>query len=147
MHCSRCMSLLCFCIAGCMLAGCSISYSSGKSSDSISGSFDSISGSFDSSSGGTTAAPAATAYAEDVAAATVLYTASPDNTGYFQQIISTIARSHGIVDWEQEKITYTAMGKGLKQAGISESQIAELPYFHGLGHKSAFKGVLSGYRS
>ena len=148
MNVSRYYSLPIFLVAACMLAGCSISYSSGKSSDSISGSFDSISGSFDSSSGGgTTAAPAATAYAEDVAAATVLYVSSRDNTEHFQRVISTIARSHGIVDWEQKKLTYTAMGKGLKRAGIVEQQIAELPYFRSLGHDAAFKRVLTGYRS
>jgi len=148
MYCSRFLSMLLLFAATCMLAGCSISYSTGKSSDSISGSLDSISGSFNSSSGGgTTAAPAATAYAEDVAAATVLYASSPDNTQHFQQIISSIARSHGIVDWERDELTYRAMGQGLKQAGIAELQIAGLPYFQSLGQGVDFKRVLTGYRS
>ena len=131
-------------VATSLLAGCSISYSTGKSSDSISTSFDSISGS--STSGGDTAvAPAASAYAEDVAAATVLHASSQKNSEQFLQTISNIARSHGIVDWEQERGTYSAMGKGLKRAGVDEQKITELPYFRTLAGSAAYSRLLQGY--
>lgn len=127
-----------------LLAGCSISYSTGKSSDSISTSLDSISSS-STSGGDTAAAPAASSYAEDVAAATVLHASSQKNSEQFLQTISNIARSHGIVDWEQEMGTYVAMGKGLKRAGVDEQQIAELPYFRTLVDSADYTRLLQGY--
>lgn len=137
--------MLAIAAAASFLAGCSISYSTGKSSDSISTSFDSISGS-SGSVGDTAAAPAANGYGEDVAAATVLYASSRKNSEQFLHTISNIARSHGIVDWEQERGTYAAMGKGLKRAGIDEQQIAELPYFRTLAGTADYTRLLKGYR-
>jgi len=137
-------TMLVFFVATSLLTGCSISYSTGKSSDSISASFDSISGS-SGSGGDTAAAPAATVYAEDVAAATALYVSSQKNSEQFLQTISNIARSHGIVDWEREGMTYAAMGKGLKRSGIAEQQIAELPYFRTLAGSADFERLLTGY--
>ncbi len=127
-----------------MLGGCSISYSTGKSSDSISASFDSISGS--SGSGGQEAAAStASAYGEDVAAATVLYASSRNNVEQFLLTISTIATSHGIVDWEGEGGTYTAMGQGLKRAGVEKQQIATLPYFRTLVGSADYTRLMQGY--
>lgn len=127
------------------LSGCSISYSGGKSSDSISASFDSIS---DSSSGGddSAAASAANNYAEDVTAATADYASNQRGVERFQQIISSIARIHGVVDWERDQLTYTSMGKGLKQAGVDEQTIATLAYFNGLPNRSDYLLVLESYR-
>lgn len=127
-----------------LLAGCSVSYSTGKSSDSISTSLDSISGS-SGSSGDSAAGLAASAFAEDVEAATVLYASSLENSEQFQQIISNIARSHGIVDWEQQRGTYAAMGKGLKRAGVDEPKIVELPYFRTLAGSADFERLLQSY--
>ena len=129
------------------LSGCSISYSGGKSSDSISASFDSIS---DSSSGGdgddSAAASAANNYAEDVTAATADYASNQSGVERFLQVISSIARTHGVVDWERDQLTYTSMGKGLKQAGVDEQTIATLAYFHGLPNRSDYLLVLESYR-
>ena len=127
------------------LSGCSISYSGGKSSDSISASFDSIS---DSSSGGddSAAASAANNYAEDVTAATADYASNQSGVERFMQVISSIARTHGVVDWERDQLTYTSMGKGLKQAGVDEQTIATLAYFHGLPNRSDYLLVLESYR-
>ena len=126
------------------LSGCSISYSGGKSSDSISASLDSIS---DSSSGGddSSAASAANYYAEDVTAATVDYASNQHGVERFQQIISSIARIHGVVDWERDQLTYTAMGKGLRQAGIDEQGIDTLVYFQTLPNRADYLLVLAGY--
>ena len=127
------------------LSGCSISYSGGKSSDSISASLDSIS---DSSSGGddSAAASAANNYAEDVTAATADYASNQSGVERFLQVISSIARTHGVVDWERDQLTYTSMGKGLKQAGVDEQTIATLAYFHGLPNRSDYLLVLESYR-
>lgn len=126
------------------LVGCSISYSTGKSSDSISASSDSISASSDGDDN--TAAAAINNYAEDVAAATMHYASSTDESGQFLQTIANIARSHGIVDWEQVKLTFTAMGKGLKQAGVEEETISTLAYFDTLPKRADYLLVLKGYR-
>ena len=127
-----------------LLSGCSISYSSGKSSDSISASSDSIS---DSSGGGgeSAAASAANNYAEDVTAATADYASNQRGVERFLQIISSIARTHGVVDWERDQLTYTAMGRGLKQAGVDEQGIPTLAYFHALPNRSDYLLVLKGY--
>ena len=127
-----------------LLSGCSISYSSGKSSDSISASSDSISDS-SGSDDGEEAESTANAYGEDIAAATKRYALYQIEREQFMQTVSNIARNHGIVDWEQEKLTYTAMGRGLKQAGINEQVIGELAYFSSLSGSDDYSLVLAGY--
>lgn len=127
-----------------LLTGCSISYSTGKSSDSISASSDSISDSSDSGGDGAADA-AANNYTEDVMVATARYVSSQKDDEWFLQAISTIARSHGIVDWEREQLTYKAMGKGLKQAGVDEKAISTLAYFHALPNRADYLLVLKGY--
>ena len=133
-----------------LLTGCSVSYSFGKSSDAISASLDSISASSgsisDSSSKDDKAAKvAAKMFIEDVAAATVNFISNQDNSELFQQAISSIAKNHGIVDWEQERITYIAMGRGLKQAGVDEQTISNFPYFRIVANSSFYSYVLAGY--
>ncbi len=131
--------------AASLVAGCSISYSTGKSSDSISTSLDSISGS--SGSGKEkSATSAAKTYTEDVAAATVLFASGQKNSEQFLATVSQIARSHGIVNWEKEKETYIAMGRGLKRAGITKKEISELPYFSSLAGTSNYSTVLHEYK-
>jgi len=127
-----------------LLSGCSISYSSGKSSDSISASSDSISDS-SGSDDDEEAESTAKAYGEDIAAATKRYALYQTEREQFMQTISNIARNHGIVDWEQEKLTYTAMGRGLKRAGVNEKVIGELAYFSSLAGSVDYSLVLAGY--
>ena len=127
-----------------LLTGCSISYSLGKSSDSISASSDSIS----TSSGNDddkVADVAANMYIEDVAVATVRFVSNQENSEIFQQAISNIARNHGIVDWEREDSTYLAMGKGLKSAGVDEQTISDFPYFRIVARGAFYSLVLAGY--
>ncbi len=131
-------------IATSLLAGCSISYSIGKSSDSISASLDSISDSSDSDGDGAADA-AVNNYTEDVIVATAQYVTSQKDDEWFLQAISNIARSHGIVDWEREQLTYKAMGKGLKQAGVDEAAISTLAYFHMLPNRADYLLVLKGF--
>ena len=128
------------------LSGCSISYSGGKSSDSISASSDSISDSSGGGGGESAAASAANNYAEDVTAATVDYASNQRGVERFLQIISGIARTHGVVDWERDQLTYASMGKGLKQAGVDEQAISTLAYFQALPNRANYLLVLEGYR-
>lgn len=145
MRISTITTVLLFLSVSVFLSGCSISYSGGKSSDSISASSDSIS---DSSGGDgeSAAASAANNYAEDVTAATADYASNQRGAERFLQVISSIARTHGVVDWERDQLTYTSMGKGLKQAGVDEQTIATLAYFHGLPNRSDYLLVLESYR-
>ncbi len=127
-----------------LLTSCSVSYSLGKSSDSISASLDSISTS--SGNGDETAADvAANRYFEDVAVATERFVSKRENSRQFQQAISDIARNHGIVDWEREGSTYVAMGKGLRRAGVGEQMISAFPYFRIVANGTFYSLVLAGY--
>ena len=113
-----------------LLAGCSISYSSGKSSDS------SVS-SFSSGGGEKKADKASSTYTDDVVAATNLFVSQGGNEEEFQRRIAFLAGQHGITAWANDDSTFIAMGKGLKQAGIKEDRISTLPYFSTIteGHK------------
>lgn len=133
--------------------GCSISYSLEKSSDSVSASLDSItsiSTSSTSSSGGekseeTKINETATVYEEDIAAVTVLYVSREKTNDEFQRKVASIAKNHGINDWEQEDSTFLAMGKGLRRAGVAEESIGNLPYFRSIAGSSKYSEVLKGY--
>lgn len=128
-----------------LLSGCSVSYSLGKSSDSISASSDSISASSDSSGDDDAADVAANRYMDDVVAATVSFVSDQAGSDAFQKTITGIALNHGIVDWEQEDMTYKAMGQGLKRAGVDVHTIAEYPFFRVLTNRAAYSLVLTGY--
>ncbi len=129
-------------------AGCSISYSLEKSSDSVSASLDSLTSISTSSSGGEEerVTETATLYEEDIAAVTVLYVSREKNNEEYQRQITRIAKNHGIGDWEQESATYEGMGMGLRRAGVAEDSISNMPYFRPLADTSRFAQVLAGYR-
>lgn len=139
-------------LAGSLLqAGCSISYSLEKSSDSVSTSLDSITSISTSSSGGEESeekkvSETATVYEEDIAAVTVLYVSREKNNDEFQRNVAGIAKNHGITDWEQEESTFLAMGKGLRRAGVAEDSIGNLPYFRSIAGSSNYSLVVKGYR-
>ncbi len=139
-------------LAGSLLqAGCSISYSLEKSSDSVSTSLDSITSISTSSSGGEESeekkvSETATVYEEDIAAVTVLYVSQEKNNDEFQRNVAGIAKNHGITDWEQEESTFLAMGKGLRRAGVAEDSIGNLPYFRSIAGSSNYSLLVKGYR-
>lgn len=138
-------------VASLSQGGCSISYSLEKSSDSVSASLDSITSISTSSSGGEEheekkVRETATIYEEDIAAVTVLYVSREKNNDEFQRKVASIAKSHGINDWERENSTFLAMGKGLRRAGVAEDSIANLPYFRSIVGSSKYSEVLKGYR-
>lgn len=124
------------------LSGCSISYSLGKSSDSITASSKSSSGNGEKE---TKPEETSSLFMEDVSAATVLFVSQEKNDAEFQDNITSIAKSHGINDWEGDGKTFTAMGKGLKRAGVSKNNISKLSYFDSLSYKQNYKYVLEGF--
>ena len=123
-----------------LLAGCSISYSSGKSSDSITSSV--------SSGGGESkqAGKEINNYVEEVIVVTNLYVRQGKNNKAYQRHITVVAGNHGIIDWENEESTFVAMGKGLKRAGVNEDNIASLPYFETIVISSKYALLLRGYK-
>lgn len=137
------------CGASMMQAGCSVSYSLEKSSDSVSTSLDSITSISTSSSGGSEEVKinaTGSVYEEDVAAVTVLYVSREKTTDDYQRQVAAIAKNHGISDWEQEESTFLGMGKGLRRAGISEDSITNLPFFRSIAGNSYYSDVITGYK-
>lgn len=131
--------------------GCSVSYSLEQSSDSVSTSLDSltsITSISTSSAGGEEEKISETVqiYKEDVAAATVLYISGEKNIISFQRQVTSIARNHGISDWEKETSTFVGMGMGLQRAGIAEDSIVDLPYFCSVADGSNYSRIIEGYR-
>lgn len=138
------------CGASLIQAGCSISYSLEKSSDSVSASLDSVSSISTSSFGGgeeeAKIRETGTVYEEDVAAVTVLYVSREKSTDDYQRQITAIAKNHGVSDWEQEESTFFGMGKGLRRAGVSEDSIGNLPFFRSMTDSSQYSNVITGYK-
>ena len=141
--------IILICAVSMAQAGCSISYSFEKSSDSVSTSLDSLTSISTSSVGGKEAAKVeatSTVYQEDVAAVTVLYVSREKTTDDYQRQVSAIAKNHGISGWEQEKSTFLAMGKGLRRAGVSEESIPNLPFFSSIAGSTHYSSVITGYK-
>lgn len=136
-----CSSTLIIALCSTFISGCSISYSSGKSSDSIQSIFSSSGSSEEKES-----TESASLYQDDVMAATVSFVNKANGTDDFQNQISSIAQSHGITDWENEQITYAAMGEGLHQAGVAQDTINTLPYFNHLASSTHYSNVLQAYK-
>ena len=95
------------------LTGCSISNSI---SDSISSPFKWSSRSSDS--GGDKES-----YQGDVRDYTEAYVRSSTDLQGFRKGLSSIARKHGITNWEADRATYTGIGEGLGKARVNQTQL------------------------
>ncbi|GBC63730.1 hypothetical protein DENIS_4728 [Desulfonema ishimotonii] len=124
-----------------LLSACSISYSSGKSSDSVKSLFDSST----SSSGKKEESEAA--YRNDIRHMTAVFLETGLPSEKYMREIGRIAERHGITDWEREEGTYAAIGAGLKKAGIPASDLRDVGFladvFSGKADVSA--AILRGY--
>ena len=107
--------------AAALLSACSISASSKSSATSSESSSD-------LASSPSSSVPAAKdkkkeGYAKDVSDYTAEYVKSADaNTENFRARIGKIAAQYGLTQWDQEKSTYVAIGKGLRKAGLGKPQ-------------------------
>jgi hypothetical protein len=128
--------------AGLMLSGCSISYSVGKSSDSVK----SIS---DSSSPSEEADPTKTAYRSDLSNYTVVSVQSAQTTADYLRGVTRIAEEHGITDWEHDRASYLAIGSGLQQAGVEAGDVPRLDLVRTLGGQEpdTMAAILEGFQS
>jgi len=98
------------------LHGCSFSYSSDSLSKSSGRSSDSVSSIVSSPSN---SSKTTDKYQQEIQEYTHAYVKSSDaDYASFQKGLTDIANSHGVVDWEQDSITYVAIGRGLKKAGL-----------------------------
>lgn len=96
-----------------LVAGCSFS----KSSESIS---KSVSSPFKSSSGSSSPEDA---YREDVRDYTAANIKSGGDAEGLRREIGTLAKKHGITDWEQNESTYRAIGEGLAKAQMKQVEV------------------------
>lgn len=109
------------------LTACSFSNSSGslsESSNSFSASSNSISDSVSSiTSSPSESSKGSSRYQNDVEDYTAAYVDSVNNNSditVFQKGLSDIAAREGVVNWEQNEKTYIGIGRGLKNADLSE---------------------------
>lgn len=124
-----------------LLAGCSLSYSSGKSSDS------SKSSSNSSSPSDTDQKDAKTAYKSDVSAYTTS-AAKDGNAEDYMRELGSIAKRHGITDWERDTATYNAIGSGLRRAGVTREEVRDVYFIKDLAakEKNALVLILESYQ-
>ena len=102
-----------------LLAGCSVSVSSWSLSKSVRSS----SRSSDSSSSSSPGA-AERAYRDDVTDYTQAYAKSKGgDSRTFRAGIARFAEEHGITNWEENPLTYTAIGEGLGHAEVSDAEL------------------------
>jgi len=104
-----------------VLTACSFSESSKSSSTSSESSSDLASS--PSSSVPTSKAKKKEGYEQDVRDYTAEYVKSSDaNPESFRTRLGKIAAKYGLTQWDQDKSTYVAIGKGLRKAGLSKPQ-------------------------
>lgn len=100
-----------------LLSACSFSDSSKSSSDSIGSLADSASSSSRSSES------EKQSYDRKVADYTVEYVkSSKGDLESFRLKISKLASSSGIANWQEDRTTYVAIGKGLRKANLGQPQ-------------------------
>ena len=129
-----------------IISGCSFSHSSKSISKSIKSSSKSISSPSRWSSGNkNSAVKTANSYQNETAVLTSLYAKSDGTSQDFQRELSTISRRHGIVDWENNTQTFTAIGVGLKRSGVSKESIKTLSFLQGDNIFDHYSDILSGY--
>ena len=138
---------------GTILSGCMISYSISKSSESISASLgkssDSIVSISRSSSPSGNSAQLKEIYQDNVSNFTAAAVVTGQSLEDYLREVGRIAASHGITDWERERITYIAIGKGLRRAGVKEVEFGGLEFLEALlvRKQITLEYILEGYNS
>ncbi len=125
-----------------VLAGCSISASSWSLSKSVRSS----SRSSDSSSSSSPGA-AEEAYREDVSDYTRAYVKSGGDFRAFQSDLARLAEEHGITNWEENLLTYTAIGEGLGSAKVSDAELMAYKRNLSRGDPKKADAIQKGYDS
>ncbi len=124
-----------------IISGCSFSTSSKHSSKSSSSPSRSSSGGGDEN-----AAKISNSLDEEVEALAILYVGSSGSAYDFQRELSQIASGHGVVDWEGHAPIYSAIGKGVKRAGVSQKSLATLPFLQGMTTSPFYSKIVDAYK-
>ena len=98
-----------------VLAGCSLSTSANMGSDS--------SESSESSSRSSASSAKKVAYRDDVRSYTVAFATSGAGVEAFESRLGALARAYGVTNWEEDQLTYLAIGEGLASAGVSPDDL------------------------
>jgi hypothetical protein len=142
----RCFAVVLVSVA---LAGCQvISASITSPSDWVSGTGRSISGSFEGlsvSSGSEGAKQSSSAYRRDVRAYSAEFASAGGSSADFLRGIGRVAGHHGVTHWESNDATLVAIGEGLRDAGVSPSEMETLGARTGDADPRVVARVLEGY--
>jgi hypothetical protein len=114
--------------------GCSFSYSSKSSSNSSASSSASSEGS-------------ESRYKRDVRDYTAAWAKSGGQVDVFQKKLGELAKEYGITNWEDNEITYRAIGEGLGKARVSKVQFETYRDALGRSDPSKIKAIENGYKS
>ncbi len=118
--------------------GCSISASIESSFDVLSSPFESSSASSDGE--------AVAAFEEETEGFTATYVAAGNTeAASFQKGLSDIAAQRGISDWEANPGTWTSVGRGLGQTGISEAAATDFAETLAAGDEQIVALLMQGY--
>ena len=117
--------------------GCSISRSV---SDSVSSPFEWSASSSRSSSQGRSVE-----YEADVRDYTEAYVRSGGEFDKFTSGLSRLASKHGISNWEEDPATYTGIGRGLKKAKVTQTQLEVYETNLSKGDPQKARNIVKGY--
>lgn len=125
-----------------LCGACSISRSLSASSASLSASSLSISSSASSSA----SSAGDDAYAGDVRAATYAFveSGSLEAQGLLREV-GRVAGDHGVADWQNSALAFRAIGKGLHDGHLAETDARALAIGVGQGRPEASAEVLAGW--
>jgi hypothetical protein len=130
-------ALLALALVPALAAGCSIS----KSSESLS---KSISSPFESSSKSSPGSKEA-AFRNDVRDLTATQVSGGSNFDSLERGISSLAKKHGITDWEASQTTYEGVGEGLAKAKLNQAQLLAYQEHFAYGDASRVSAMQKGY--
>jgi len=84
-------------------------------------------------------------YQKDIEVLVSFYASHPEMAEFMEADIAKIAERHGILDWQSYDRTYTSIGRGLRKAGFTQSQVEELAKASCPGKEKLVDAILEGY--
>lgn len=89
--------------------------------------------------------PTADAFQEEISATTVLQLRANATAESFQREVGAIAGRHGVIDWQGDRRTFVAIGRGLKRAGVNYEAVPYLPFLQGLKNLRHYDAIGQGF--
>ena len=74
--------------------------------------------------------------------------AKDGNAEDYMRELGSIAKRHGITDWERDTATYNAIGSGLRRAGVTREEVKDVYFIKDLAakEKNALVLILESYQ-